>query len=440
VSKIEREKIETVKSILKEIHKGVSVEDLKIRFRNVLAKVSPFEIPIIEQQLLQEGFKVKDILKLCDLHVELFREVLESRELRGVPRGHPVDLFLKENEWILKQAEIFSLYANRILNISDRDEALKLFKMLSRVGGELRKIRMHYRKVQMLVFPYLERRGIVAVPRVLWGREDQVIVKLRTFRELADKVLEDDRLEDVKEASKLALEISREISELIFRENKILYPAVYILFTDGEWSAIDEVANEIGWIVEVSEREWKPDAEPLYPYMVDGVVTSEQIEKLPPEFRRTLEFAGVNPDEYRVERSNDLELDTGFINTREFRGMFRALPVEVTYTGKDGRVRFYSESMFHKGFVRTKTIIGRRFEYCHPPRLEEFVKKVFKEIVSEDKPYHEFWTRVGDRIIRVLITPVKNKDDEILGVLEIVEDLTDIVNNPEEIKEKIVVL
>jgi hypothetical protein len=120
--------------------------------------------------------------------------------------------------------------------------------------------------------------------------------------------------------------------------------------------------------------------------------------------------------------------------------MFRALPVEVTYAGKDGRVRFYSESMFHKGFVRTKTIIGRRFGYCHPPRLEETVKRVFKEVVSGDKPYREFWTRSGDRIIRVLITPVKNEDDEILGVLEIVEDLTDVVNNPEKIKEEIVVL
>ncbi|MET1159641.1 MAG: DUF438 domain-containing protein [Thermoprotei archaeon] len=437
---MEREKIELVKSILKEIHRGASVEELKNRFREVLAQISPFEIPIIEQQLLQEGFRVEDILKLCDLHVELFREVLEARELKGVPRGHPVELFIRENEWILKRAEVFGLYANRILTTENPEEVRTLFNALVKMGEELRKIRVHYRKVQMLIFPYLERRGINAVPRVLWGREDQVIVRLRRFRELAGKALENNDIDGMRGAAKLALEISREIGELVFRENKILYPAVYTLFSEGEWVVIDEIAGEIGWLVDVGEREWKPSAKPLYPYMVEGVVTPEQLEKLPPEFKRVVETAGIKPDEYRVKREGDLELSTGFINTEGVEGILRALPLEVTYASRDGRVRFYSTSMFYKGFVRTKTIIGRRLEYCHPPRLEGLVKKVFNEVVSGAKPYREFWTRLGNRIIRVLITPVKNSRGEILGVLETVEDLTDVVNKPEEIKSKIMVL
>lgn len=54
--------------------------------------------------------------------------------------------------------------------------------------------------------------------------------------------------------------------------------------------------------------------------------------------------------------------------------------------------------------------------------------------------YREFWTRLGDRIIRVLIVPVKSRDGRLLGTLEIVEDLTEIINNPDEVKKKIVVL
>ncbi|MEM4672082.1 MAG: histidine kinase, partial [Desulfurococcaceae archaeon] len=40
----------------------------------------------------------------------------------------------------------------------------------------------------------------------------------------------------------------------------------------------------------------------------------------------------------------------------------------------------------------------------------------------------------------VIVVPVKNRNGELLGVLEIVEDLTDVVKKPEEIKKKIMVL
>ncbi len=53
-----------------------------------------------------------DILKLCDLHVELFREVLASRELKDVPRGYPLDLLIRENQEILKWSEALGLYAS----------------------------------------------------------------------------------------------------------------------------------------------------------------------------------------------------------------------------------------------------------------------------------------------------------------------------------------
>ena len=39
----------------------------------------------------------------------------------------------------------------------------------------------------MFIFPYLERKGITGVPRVLWGREDQAMVKLRELSALVEK-------------------------------------------------------------------------------------------------------------------------------------------------------------------------------------------------------------------------------------------------------------
>jgi len=431
-------KLNLVKEILKAIHRGEDVNELKRRFTDVLSQISPFEIPLIEQELIKEGVSIDEILKLCDLHVALFRDYLQSREIKDLPKGHPLDLLIRENEYILKQAEVLTLYASALLKAQSSEEVRNYLNIVSTVLQELRKIRTHYRKIQMLIFPYLERRGIIAVPRVLWGREDQVILKLRELSSLLGKALQTLDGVTVKELASKALELSKDVSELVFRENKILFPAVWVLFSEGEWATVAELGDDIGWLVSVESR-WVPKERPIMPYELNTSVSQEQLSKLPKEFADVVS-KGIQPDNYQVRREGDLDLGTGFLSIDEVKAIFKSLPIEITYANTDGRVKFYSESFLHRGFVRTKTIVGRRFEYCHPPRLEAMVKNIAKEVIDGKVEFREFWTRIGDRIIRVLITPVKDGDGKVLGVTEVVEDLTDVVNNVDEVKKKIMVL
>ena len=434
-----RNKIEAVKKALKAIHQGVGIEDLKRNYGEILGQVSPIEIPLIEQELVKEGISVDEILKLCDLHVALFRDYLQPRELNEVPVGHPLYLFMRENEYILKQSEVLSLYASSLLKARESNEVAKYLSNIESVLQELRKIRLHYRKLQMAVFPYLEKRGIVAVPRVLWAREDQVILKIRELSNLLGKVCEDLSNELLtRELANKAVELAREVSEVVFRENKILYPALWALLTEGEWAAIYEIASDLGWLVS-TEGKWVAKDKPVMPYELIPIMTNEQLEKLPKEFKDVIS-RGIQLDTYQIRGGGDLDVGTGFLSVEEFKALFRSLPVEVTYANLDDRVKFYSVSFLHKGFARTKTIVGRRLEYCHPPRLEAMVKNIAKEVKESRAPYREFWTRMGDRIIRVLIVPVKDDKGNVLGVAEVVEDLTNVVNNPEEIKRKVMVL
>lgn len=440
---ISNEKKEIVKNLIKQLHQGVDVKELKEKYRYELSQVSPVEIPFIEQELLKEGFRVDDILKLCDLHVELFREVLASRELKDIPRGHPLDLLIQENQEILKWSEALGLYASLLESARDEKEVTGILGSVKTLLNELRKIRIHYRKNQMLIFPYLEKRGIIAVPRVLWGREDQVIVKIR---DLSKKLqgLESGGI-PAEEVSKIASELrslSAEIGELVFRENKILYPSVWVLLSEGEWAGIAEIADDIGYIVR-KEGEWRPLAKPILPYELSEEhlkVSKEKLEKLPQEFRQVVEAGSVKIDTYVARREGDLDLETGFLTPEEIKAIFRTLPLEITYADINDRVRFFTESELAGGFARAKTIIGRRLEYCHPPRLEGYVKTNVEALKQGKFKYREFWTRLGDRIIRVIIAPIKDPSGKQLGTIEIVEDMTEIVNNPEEIKKRIVVL
>jgi len=432
VSTLNEKKKEVIKAVLRELHSGVSLEVLKERFKEFLKDISPMEIPLIEQELVREGVPIQEIIKLCDLHVALFRDFLISRELEDVPRGHPLNLLLMENEYLLKKSEVLNIYALSLSRATSEDEKKALINNIRDLINDLRKIRVHYRKIQMLIFPYLEKRGISAVPRVLWAREDEIIVKLRGMVKLLES-------NDYAQIASKASEIANGISEIIFRENKILFPAVWVLLSEGEWAAISDEANKIGWLVNVDVK-WTPRGKPTMPYEVKGVVSGEVLEKLPQEMKIMALAGGIKPDEYELIRQGDLNLETGFINLDELKSLIKSLPLEVTFADINDRVRFFSEGKFHKGFARSKNILGRRVEYCHPPRLEAFIKKVLNELKSGAKDYEVFWTKMGDRIIRVMVVALRNDEGKYLGALEIVEDLTEIVENPEEVKKKILVI
>lgn len=435
VSTIDKNKIEILKDMLRSLHKGESVENLKQKLKNILKEISPFEIPLVEQELIKEGVPISEIFKLCDLHVELLKDALRSNELKDVPDGHPLNLLSKENMYITKFVKTMNIYME-LLN-KDSLDAVNYLKAINNVVFELKKFRLHYRKIQMLIFPYLERRGITAIPRVLWSKEDQVIIKLRELSMLIEKGLSNPK-EFINNIVEKAKEVSNAISDLIFREEKILFPAVWILLSEGEWAAIHEAAKDIGYLVPI-DVEWIPEAKPVLPYEVKGVVTQEQLKNLPQEFKFAA-LSTLSPDTYEIKVKNDLEFTTGFLSKDEIEAVFKHLPIEVTYADHNDRVTFFSQSKFRKGFVRAKITIGRRFEYCHPPRLENFVKNVVNELKSGKADFKEYWTKLGDRIIRVIVIAVKNDVNAYLGTLEIVEDLTEIVNNPEEIKKKIIIL
>jgi len=427
---------EKLKEAIKLLHRGESLESVKSKYAELLQSINPIEIPAIEQELVKEGLPVTEILKLCDLHVDLFRKFLESQELKNIPEGHPLQSYLDENEYILKKAEALSVYSSGLMNATSEEERASYLEALKRIVSDLKKLRIHYRKNQMILFPYLERRGINAIPRVLWGKEDQAIVKIRELEQLLNAGSEQ---KDGSKIASLSLEISREIADLVFRENKILYPTLLSLLSEGEWAAIMSLSDELGYIVPKREAIWKPSSEPVLPYQIEGHLDKKELEKLPAEVRTLVETAV--PEEYSIkEEGKDIELTTGFLTKEQLEGIFESIPLELTFADSNDRIKFYSKSKLMGGFPRSRSIIGRRLEYCHPPRLENYVKLNVRLLKEGQFNHREFWTRSGDRILRVIVAGIRDKNGRYLGTLEIVEDFTEIIKDPESIMKKIVIL
>ncbi|MEL9999490.1 MAG: DUF438 domain-containing protein [Thermoplasmata archaeon] len=414
------EEIRQIKEKLKELHNNKNVEKAKEELREILIKIKPWEIPLIEQSLIKEGVTIAQIAHMCNLHVELFREELASgMQLKGVPTWHPIDILLKENEELMKDSEKITLF---IKSIEDSPNIEKI-KELKDLIISLYDIKKHYFKQQMLIFPYLERRGLSAVSRVLWTKEDEIMDKIRESLQLLNNNY--DKIN--QETKNKLLDLAQLIGDQVFRENNILYPTCWSLFSEGEWSMIQNQSHLIGYYkLKIPENIWKSDAKPLYPYEIDGKLTNEQIMKLPGEMKNAL-LMSKEIDTFSPIKEGVLKLDEGYLNIDEIESILKTLPFEITFIDKEDRLRYftYSENML---FLRTRTTIGRKVELCHPPKSVHIVKKIIEEFKENKRKNAEFWINMGKKMIHIRYFPVRNKNGEYIGTLEVVQDITEIKN------------
>jgi len=416
-------KIEIIKGILERLTKGEDINKLKTEFKNILSSIKPWEIPLIEQELVKTGISPREIARVCELHVELFRESLISvKDLENLPAGHPLDTFIRENLEILKDVEKLNLLIQN-LDITQRN----FNDILSEIDNLIRQlyfIKKHFMRLQLQVFPYLERIGLFAVPRVLWRKQDEIMILLKKVKLAFKKLVESDNKQSyLKELKKVTTDFIRAVTEEIFRENNILFPTTKVLFPEGVWVAIREEESLIGFYKITPNGEWRPTTSPIYPYQFRLDITQKMIEDLPKEIIELLSKA--KQDVTPLAKEGDIEFENGYLSIEEIKEIFNALPIDITFIDKDDRTKFFSHGK-ERIFVRTKAVLGRPVEFCHPPRSVHIVKKILNAFKKGERDYADFWINFGGRLIYIKYVPVKNRKGDYIGTLEIVQDITDL--------------
>lgn len=71
---------ELLKGIIRDLHAGVEMAVLKHRFHELVRDIEASEIARMEQALIAEGMPESEIKRLCDVHVEVFKESLAKQE------------------------------------------------------------------------------------------------------------------------------------------------------------------------------------------------------------------------------------------------------------------------------------------------------------------------------------------------------------------------
>lgn len=380
-----------LKDLILELHQGKSAEEVKSRFEELIDGVSVMEITEMEQALIREGMAVEEVQRLCDVHASVFKgsidEIHRTEKPEDTP-GHPVHTFRLENTAVEK---LIGEAINPLLDAYKRDGGSE---NLNRLGEEFKKlleIDKHYLRKENLLFPFMEKYGITAPPKVMWGVDDEI-------RAMIKGVIADIGNYSGDQASLLskAEEAAVKVSDMVFKEENILFPMVLETLSEDEWRKIALESDDLGYCLIKPEGRWLPER-------VD-VQKKEEQKGNPP--------------------SNDgyIEFETGILNPEEISGLLNTLPLDITFVDKDGAVKYFSQGK-ERIFPRTKSIIGRAVQNCHPPASVHIVEKIAEDLKSGKKEHEDFWIKMGDTYAYIRYFAVRNEKGEFLGILEVTQDI-----------------
>ena len=163
-----------LKELIMELHNGKTVDEVKERFEKLIEGVSAAEISMMENQLIREGLPVSEVQRLCDVHAAVFKGSIEEIHMPDNPAeipGHPVHTFKMENRALERHME---KSIKPVLNELKQTDSPGLRKKLLEEYTKLYEVDKHYLRKENLLFPFLEKYGITAPPKVMWGVDDEI--------------------------------------------------------------------------------------------------------------------------------------------------------------------------------------------------------------------------------------------------------------------------
>ncbi len=390
-------RIRTLKDIIKRFNAGSAVEEAKGELRKLMKEVDSNEIAAMEQELIAEGMPVEEVKSMCDAHSELLREFVVSPPEPDVAPGHPVDTMRRENAELQKTIAGMRALFDELNSLADDGAADQIISRCREASARLSQVDRHYQRKENLIFSILERHGISGPSKVMWGKDDEVRDALRAFDEtLAREGVATAEWKEV--AAKLGESALAGVTEMIFKEEKILIPMCLGAFTEAQWGEIREQSADYGYCL--------IDTPPPY---------------APPE--------KVKPEPLNVmsggEISGDIVFPTGTLSFDQLLGIFQNLPVDLTFVDAENRVRFFSEGP-KRVFARSPAIIGRKVEDCHPPKSVSTVHQIVEDFRNGRQDVAAFWIELEGRFIHIRYFAVRDGDGKFMGTLEMTQDVTDV--------------
>jgi DUF438 domain-containing protein len=442
-------RIRTLKEVIRHLHDGRAPAEVKGRLAQLVRECSASEIASMEQALIADGVPAQQIMRMCDLHAQVVRDILVTPREASVPPGHPVDTFRRENAALAEQVRTLRAGLATLAPADAADGApVETSQVLEcrRLFNELMDIDTHYQRKEHLLFSCLERHGITGPSTVMWGKDDEVRALLKRLGAVLSHG--DGTAGEWRTVTETVAEPAlRAVEEMIFKEERILLPMSLENLTASEWAEVWSQSPQFGYCLldpqegyeppsTTGEARESPTAEgprirvtiASGPF-VAGSTPAPLTSRPAVHAGTTAARSGLPADDTRVPAapaalgSGALVFPTGSLSLAQLRAIFSTLPVDITFVDADDRVRFFSEGR-NRVFARAKAVIGRRVQHCHPPSSVGMVDRILDDFRAGRQDVAEFWLDFRGRFVHIRYFAVRDEKDTYLGTLEVTQDLT----------------
>jgi uncharacterized protein len=383
---INSNRITMLKKIFKDLHDGKNVDEIKAHFDAFIGKITIDEISKLGNEFLEEeGIAITEVHRLYAAHMEIFEGAIEegSQETNRPEDqpGHPVHTFKLENR------ELDKLVQSKLkvhLDLFVQEDTLENIYKLAEDINLLLDIDKHFSRKENLIFPYLEKYGIYGPTNNMWRMDDFIRDAIKAAKQLLTNYDGD------KKAITAAVQyIIAEVSGMIYREENILFPMALSHFTEDEWVKIAHESDEIGFCLTSPVEEWKPERNKL--------------------------------DEKAISEGY-IKMETGILSLKQLELLLNHLPVDITFIDQDDVVRYFSHGK-ERIFARTKAVIGRTVQNCHPPRSVHVVEELLADFKSGKKDTEDFYIKFRDKYVYIRYFAVRDENGEYIGTLEFTQNI-----------------
>jgi PAS domain S-box-containing protein len=389
------DKKKTLKEIIKQLHAGVPPAQVKEKFKQVLAGTKPEEIAKIEQELVKEGMPREQLQRLCDVHLAVFGEQVQDQELH-LASGHPISILMEEHRVLLERADRLKVDVDLIEEACDVVYVGDALTELQGVVKDFVEAEKHYLREENVLFPTMEKHGITEPPAIMWMEHNQIRELKKKLLELVEK-WNSMSFEDFK---KRLVEVALRVCELLpshfFKENNILFPSALQVIKDTEWGEVRKEFDEIGYC-----------------------------SFTPKHALVSLHGTEVEEQKATLEMGETLHFETGNLSKEEVEALLDTIPIDVSFIDADDQVRYFNKAE-KRIFVRTKAVLGRKVQMCHPQKSLHVVNKIVEAFKTGKKDVAEFWITIENRFVHIRFFAVRSKGGKYLGAVEVVQDVTDI--------------
>ena len=370
---------------------GESGAELYRKYETILKEVTPRDVITVVDELVKTNEDMDDIKRTTNKILNIFYKTIESFGRFEPEPGTFIYYLMEENREMDKRMKDFRKNIKKVF--SEKDAKAMLIKRRDEIKSELEDLleyEKHWIKKENILFPYIEKYfPDYRCVSVMWSMHDDARDSIKTLLENLER---EEPLISVFNSNIGKLYYS--VLPVIFREEYILYPIAARAIKPEDWDEMLAQSEEEGFAF---------------------------IE--PPESFEKLSARKVADD--NKKNINLVDLGTGVLAPDEIARIFNHLPVDITFVDENDEVKYFSTPK-DRIFGRSKAIIGRKVQNCHPHESVHIVNQIVESFKSGKKDVESFWISFKDKFLLIQYFAVRDEQGNYKGVIEVSQDVSDI--------------